>query len=29
MNIKEMSVDELLERRSAIAGELDAPEANQ
>ena len=28
MNIKEMSVDELLERRSAIAGELDAPEAD-
>ena len=28
MNIKEMTVDELLERRSAIAGELDAPEAD-
>ena len=28
MNINEMSVDELMERRSAIATELDAPEAD-
>ena len=28
MDIKELSIEELIERRSAIAGELDAPEAD-
>ena len=28
MDIKEMSVEELMERRSAIAAEIDAPEAD-
>ena len=28
MDIKEMSIDQLMERRSAIAGEIDQPDAD-